>query len=93
MWDLIKIVIPKVKAEWTYVAYSMKFDIEDVVGIEKDSSDSAKSCEKIFKNWLSTSKGIIPKTWRTLLDCIRDVDELTAAAETIDTELKNKYRS
>ena len=88
---MIKIVIPKVKAAWTYVAYSMQFEIEDVDGIEKDSSDSAKSCEKLFKSWLATPKGITPKTWRTLLDCIRDVDELTVTAETIDTELKDKY--
>ena len=57
MWHLIKIVIPKITAEWTYVAYSMQYDIEDVDGIEKDFADLAKRSEKLFKNWLSTPKG------------------------------------
>ena len=87
----VKIVIPKIKAEWTYVAYSMQYDIEDVDGIEKDFADLAERSEKLFKNWLSTPKGITPKTWRTLLKCISDVDELKAVAEKIDAELKAKY--
>ena len=59
MWDLIKIVIPMIKAKWTHVAYSMQYDAEDIEGIEKDSSDSAESCERLFRNWLASSKGII----------------------------------
>ena len=90
MWDLIKIVIPMIKAKWTHVAYSMQYDAEDIEGIEKDSSDSAESCERLFKNWLASPKGIT-KTWRTLLNCIKDVDELAVTAENIDTELSAKY--
>ena len=91
MWDLIKIVIPMIKAKWTHVAYSMQYDAEDIEGIEKDSSDSAESCERLFRNWLASSKGITPKTWGTLLKCIKDVDELAVTAENIDRELSTKY--
>ena len=90
---MIKIVIPKIKAEWENVAYSMQYDIDDVNGIEKDSSNLAEMCQKLFKNWLASPKGITPKTWRTLLQCIRDVDDLVVAAKDIDTELKAKYNS
>ena len=93
MWDLIEIVIPKVKAEWTDVAYCMQYDPADVNGIENDFPNSAKRCKKLFENWLATSKGITPKTWRTLLKCIGKVDELSAAAEEIDAKLKAKYCS
>ena len=90
---MIKIVIPKIKAEWENVAYSMQYGINDVNGIEKDSSNLTEMCQKLFKNWLTSSKGITPKTWHTLLKCIRDVDDLAVAAENIDTELKAKYDS
>ena len=91
MWDLIKIVIPKIKAEWKHVAYSMQYGIDDIKGIEKDSLNSAERCERLFENWLASPKGITPKTWHTLLKCIRDVDDLRAAAQSIDTELTDKY--
>ena len=93
MCDLIKIVIPMIKAKWTRVAYSMQYDAEDIEGIEKDSSDTAKSCGRLFKNWLTSPKGITPKTWRTLLMCIKDVDELAVTAENIYTELSAKYNN
>ena len=72
----------------------MQYGINDVKGIEKDSSNLAeRCCQKLFENWLTSPKGITPKTWCTLLKCIRDVDDLTVAAENIDTELKAKYDS
>ena len=71
----------------------MQYGINDVNGIEKDSSNLAEMCQKLFENWLTSPKGITPKTWHTLLKCIRDVDDLTVAAENIDTELKAKYDS
>ena len=93
MLDLIKLFIPKVKAEWEHVAYSMQYDIHDVIGIENDSSLTSidKRCEKLLKNWLTTPNGVTPKTWCTLLKCIRDVDGLTDIAEMIDAELRTKY--
>ena len=69
----------------------MKYDIEDVNGFEEDFSNLAKRCQALFENWLSTPKGITPKTWLTLLKCIREVDELKSVAEKIDAELKAKY--
>ena len=91
MWDLIKIVIPEIKAKWKHIAYCMQYGIDDIKGIEKDSLDLEERCQKLFENWLVSPKGIAPKTWHTLLKCIRDVNELANAAETIDTKLKAKY--
>ena len=93
MWDLIKIVIPKIKAEWRDLAYCMQYDPADVKGIKKDCSCLAERCTELFENWLATPKGITPKTWHTLLKCIGEVDELSAAVEKIEAELKAKYCS
>ena len=42
MWKLISIVIPKVKASYGTLAYSMGFGIEDVKGLETDFKDSGE---------------------------------------------------
>ena len=91
MWDLIKIVIPKVKAEWEYLAYSMGYDIGAVKAIKKDCSDSEECCKTLFEDWLSTDHGVAPKTWSTLLQKIRDVDSLAAAVDDIKGQLKTKF--
>ena len=86
------VVVPKIKANWRHVAYSMQYDTKDIDGIERDSSDSARRCEKLFENWLDSPRGITPKTWDTLLKCIRDVDELAVTVNNIGEELNAKYK-
>ena len=90
MWDLIKIVIPKVKAEWEYLAYSMDYNIATVKATKKDCSDSAECCKRLFEDWLSTDHGAVPKTWSTLLQKIKDVDSLAAAVDDIKRKLSRK---
>ena len=87
MWKLIRIVIPKVKASCETLAYSMGFGIEDVRALERDFKDSDKQCRKLFEDWLSGSRGCTPKTWEKLLERIREVDELHAAAGDIEKQL------
>ena len=89
IWDVISIVIPKVKASCGNLAYSMGFGIEDVRALERDFKDSGDQCRKLFEDWLAGSRGCTPKTWRKLLERIKAVSELHAAAE----EIKNKLLS
>ena len=86
MWHIISIAIPRIKAKWDYVAYSMGYGIPAVSAFEKDSRDSEQSCLNLFKDWLCTQNGVTPKTWRTLLDRIKAVDGLQTAAEDIEKE-------
>ena len=91
MWDLIKIVIPKVRAEWEYLAYSMQYKIATVKAIKKDCSDSEECCKTLFEDWLSTDHGAAPKTWCTLLKKIKQVDNLVTAVDDIRKELSRKF--
>ena len=87
MWKLISIVIPKVKASFVDLAYSMGFGIEDVRGLEGDYRDSGERCRKLFEDWLAGSRGCKPKTWGKLLERIREVSQLDAAAKEIKEQL------
>lgn len=89
MWILINIAIPKIKAKWKDVAYSMGYNIYEVNAIETESRNLKECCEKLFYNWLTTKHGPTPKTWQTLIECLKQVDELTAAVEEIEKELIN----
>ena len=90
MWDLIKIVIPKIKANWKHFAYSLGYDTPTVKAIQSDCRDCGTCCENLFEDWLSTEHGVTPKTWHTLLWKIKQVDSLCAAADDIQRELSSK---
>ena len=86
MWELTKIVIPKIKAHWKDLAYVMRYDIADVDGINGDGGDLKERCEMLLTNWLKTDHGPNPKTYQILLQCIKKID-LIAASEEIEREL------
>ena len=90
MDDLKKIVVPEVKAHWEALAYSLKFTISQVEAIERDRDlrDMDDRCTKLFKTWLTTDNGCKPKTWQKLLERIKEVNELYAAAERIKKTLE-----
>ena len=87
MWELINIVIPKIKAKWEDVAYCMRYKVHEVKAIATESHDLKERCMKLFTNWLTTSHSPTPKTWQTLLDHLKRVDELTTAVVQIEKEL------
>ena len=92
MFELNKFVIPKIAAEWEDVAYSLGYDILTVENIrQKQLDDPKRSCKELFKSWLTTAKGIAPKTWSTLLQRIKEVDELLPVVEDIQKHLSMSY--
>ena len=88
IWELTKIVIPKIKGHWKELAYSMRYSNGKVEAFDKEAKgDLHESCEKLFVNWLTTSHGPEPKTYETLLNHIRKIDTLTAESEAIEKKL------
>ena len=87
MFELTKIVIPKIKFEWEYLAYSMRYTTQEVKDFKVDSQDSSECCKNLFDNWISTGHGPKPKTYQTLLNYIKKIDNLTSASEAVEKEL------
>ena len=89
MWQVNKIVVPLVMAHWEDVAYnSLHYDIPTVEGIDaKRKSDPKKCCQELLIDWLSTDRGVGPKTWETLLKQLEEVPELIASVEKIKKQL------
>ena len=93
MFHIIDVVIPKIRADWEYVAYSMRYSIPEVKAFAKDSSNSKQSCMNLFIDWLSTPHDVNPKTWHTLLDRIKAIHSLRVVAEDIEKEIIERLTS
>jgi len=88
MGDLNEIVIPRIQAEWENVAFALRYKIAMVKTIrEKYHEDPRKCCSGLLQDWLTSGNGNSPKTWRTLLNALKRMNELTSAVEEIETEL------
>ena len=91
MHDLNTIVVPKVSAEWTDIAYALKYEIPTVRQIKsKHNENPTKCCKELFEDWLATSNGITPKTWGTLLDKFKEISDLDAVTKEITEQLLQK---
>ena len=80
MFELSKIVIPKIMIEWEYVAYAFRYDIPAIKAIkERERGDPKKCCREFFIDWLQTNHGaeVGPKVWSTLLNILKQVDEIS----------------
>ena len=81
MFDLTKIVIPKIMNQWEYIAEALRYDLAVIEAIkEMEGKDPKKCCRHFFKDWLMTNNGAKagPKVWSTLLDALKEVDEISA---------------
>ena len=81
MFDLTKIVIPKIMNEWEYVAEAFRYDLTTIKDIKvREHGDAKQCCREFFKDWLTTNNGnrVGPKMWSTLLDVLNEVDEISA---------------
>ena len=82
MFDLTKIVIPKIMDKWDFVAEAFHYEIVDIETIKaKGNGDPKKCCREFFKDWLGSNRGAGPKVWSTLLDTLKaliEVDEIEA---------------
>ena len=81
MFDLSKIVIPKIMNEWKDIALALRYDYATINTIRRKNRDDPKMCcREFFMDWLMTDNGVEagPKVWSTLLDALEEVVEISA---------------
>ena len=92
LFDLTKIVIPKIMHVWEYIAEALRYDFAIIRAIKaKEGDDPKKCCREFFRDWLTTNNGAKagPKAWSTLLDALKKVDDIpTDITEDIITKVK-----
>ena len=89
MRDISYIVIPRIQAEWEDVAFALGYKIPTVNAIKAKHNDNPKKCcRELFIDWLSSDHGVGPKTWSTLIETLKRIEELVAATNEIMNELE-----
>ena len=81
MFDLTRIVIPKIMDKWEYIAEALRYDLATIRAIkQKERADPKQCCREFFQDWLMTNNGakVGPKVWSTLLDVLKKGDEISA---------------
>ena len=86
---LHEIVIPKIAADWSLVADYLGYEIEDKKLIkEKCFHDPLKCCVELLEDWLSSSRGVSPKSWPKLIEVLKQIRSLAATTEKIINALE-----
>ena len=89
MANINKIVVPRIQADWEDVAWALCYEIATVKTIKAKCNDNPiKCCKELFIDWLSTDHGIGPKTWSTLIEKLKEIEELAVATNDITNELQ-----
>lgn len=83
-----KLVIPKVSSCWESLAVSLQLEPSCVAVIKENSGgEQKKCCASMIEQWISTDKGVSPKTWPVLLQAIANTSKLGNIASSIKDEL------
>jgi len=85
---LHEIVIPRIAANWSIVADYLEYELEYKQLIkERFHDDPLKCCVELLEDWLSSNRGISPKSWSTLIKALKGIKSLTATTEKIAKDL------
>lgn len=89
MKHLNNVVIPRIAAHWKKVADELEFEVWKIQTIEKKClKDPEDCCDELLREWLSSGLGLQPKTWSTLINALKEVHQLTAITETIESYIQ-----
>ena len=86
---LHEIVVPRIAAGWSIVADYLKYEVENQQAIKiKCQNDPIKCCVELLEDWLSSDRGVSPKSWSRLIETLKEIKGLTATTEMIIQDLK-----
>ena len=86
---LHEVVVPRIAADWSIVADFLEYEVEYKRVIkERCHHDPERCCAELLEDWLSSHRGVSPKSWSTLIETLRGIKKLTATTEKIVTDLE-----
>ena len=83
-----KLVIPQICSHWDKVADFLEYPIAKKREIQKSEHGAVyKCCEKLMEDWLTSDRGITPKTWSKLVSVLKEISDLFSEALSIEQSL------
>ena len=85
---LHEIVVPRIAADWSVVADYLEYEVEYKQVIrERCHNDPERCCVELLEDWLSSDRGVSPKSWYRLIEALKQIKSLTALTEMIMQDL------
>ena len=80
-----KVIIPRVCYCWRMVADYLEYPVEKRKEIEeRQHGDPYKCCAELMEDWLTSDRGVTPKTWHKLMSVLKEVGELSSSVNSIE---------
>ena len=81
---LYKHVIPRISANWQTVAAFLEYSITDKNLIkETHRGDPTKCCIELLEDWITSNKGVTPKTWERFVEVLGEIHSLAMVTKEI----------
>lgn len=73
--NVIVKIAPRVATNWEDIGYCLLLEEHDMDIIRNESRDDLRNaCKKMLRRWLDSPKGKEPKTWRTFIQILLDLE-------------------
>jgi len=83
-----KVFIPNVCHCWREVADYLDYSTAKKKEIEeRQRGNPSKCCIELMEDWLTSDRGVAPKTWHTLVSVLKDISELSSVSHSIEQQL------
>ena len=85
---LHEIVVPRIATEWSIMADYLEYDLEDKKLIRENCNNiPEKCCVHLLEDWLSSDKGVTPKSWSRLIKALKEIKSLAETTDKIIQDL------
>jgi len=73
--DVFVCVAPRVANFWEEIGYRLRLQDHDIDIIGRETAgDLRAACNKMMKAWIGGAHGRMPKTWRTFVTVLQDLE-------------------
>ena len=74
---LYKLVIPKISAHWDVVLANLEYELAFKQELDrKYRGNPRECCTALLEDWISSNRGVIPKTFTKLLEVLCTINEI-----------------
>ena len=88
---LHKLVIPKISAHWDVVLANLEYDLAFKQELDKKyRGDPRQCCTALLEDWITSNRGISPKTYTKLLEVFCSISDIAPFTGDIMDGLKKE---
>ena len=74
---LYKLIIPKISAHWDVVLANLQYELAFKQELDrKYRGNPRECCTALLEDWISSNRGVIPKTFTKLLEVLCTINEI-----------------